>query len=50
MRKQDIITKLEELVEQMKDEGVQDAGEYAYCKSIYSIENAVELLKENEED
>jgi hypothetical protein len=49
MHRQEIIDALEELVEQMKEKGVQDAGEYAYEHAIYSIEDAIEHLKENED-
>lgn len=50
MQRQDVIDTLEGLLEQMKEENVWDASEYAYFKSIYAIEDAIEKLKENEEE
>lgn len=47
MRKQEIIDTINELIEKMKEEGVQDVCENAFLKSIYSLENAVTMLEEN---
>lgn len=44
----DIITNLETILDDMKGQTVLDLNEYAWEHSIYSIESAIEILKENE--
>lgn len=44
----DIIKDLEAILTELKETYVFDIGEYAYEHSIYSIESAIEILKENQ--
>ena len=43
------IKELEAILEEMKEQGVDDANEYAVFKTICDIEGAIEHLEENEE-
>ena len=43
------IKELEAILEEMKEQGVDDANEWAVYKTICDIEDAIEHLEENEE-
>ena len=43
------IKELEAILEEMKEQGVDDANDYAVFKAICDIEDAIEHLEENEE-
>lgn len=45
----EIIKELEAMLEEMKEQGVEDANEWAVFKTICDIESAIEHLEENEE-
>ena len=44
-----VIKELEEILSSMKDEGVEDANDWAVFKAICDVEDAIEHLEENEE-
>lgn len=45
----EIIKELETILSSMKDEGVEDANDWAVFKAVCDIEDAINHLKENEE-
>jgi hypothetical protein len=49
MTRNEIIEKLRDILEELKENSVGDISEYAFENTVYCIEDAIDHLVENEE-